>query len=723
MRQRQPESPALAVGVHPVLPILLIIAAGAATYWNSLSGPFIWDDQVSIVTNRTIQHLWPISDPLHPPRETPVAGRPIVNLSFAINYAIGGLSEAGYHAGNIAVHIACALLLFGIVRRTLAGLQPRSANSTGLVAALLWMLHPLQSEAVDYITQRSESLMAFFFLLTLYSAIRARHHRTWRPASRLRPAAVRPAVAQRTEAAAELLRQKAEPTYEARWQTLSVAACAFGMASKESMAMAPLIVVLYDRAFEFESFRAAFRGRKYLYAGLAATWIELGAFLWQQPRSTVGLFTAVTPWTYALNQFQMLVVYLQLSVWPDSLVLDYGLPRPLAIGDVMPAALVVVSLIIASGIALVRWPRIGFLAAAFFLTLAPTSSVIPIASEVGAERRMYLPFAALAVLTAVAGRWLVDRAIARTMSLESNKGHTYLRAAAGVAAIVLAALAIRTVFRNAEYARPISLWATVVERRPNGRARMALATEMVAAGDHAAALPHLREAVRDFPDARYALGTELVFGGQIDEGIAQLRQFVQARPSHPNRIPARTLLAQAMASQGKFTEAADELRTLLTIAPGSENVHLLLVDVLLTGKQYDEAAAEYRVLLARRPDDASLESKLAATLVAVGRLKEAAEHFHKALQLDPRSAMVNRSLADVYMRLDAPARAEQYAREALRLEPGNPTAHNLLGVALASTGSIGEAIGQFQQALQINPGDPEARANLERALRTTKGHR
>ena len=109
-----------------MFPILLIVAAGAATYWNSLGGPFIWDDQISVVTNRTIQHLWPLSDPLRPPRETPVAGRPIVNLSFAINYAIGGLSETGYHVGNIAVHIACALLLFGIVRRTLAGLAAPS---------------------------------------------------------------------------------------------------------------------------------------------------------------------------------------------------------------------------------------------------------------------------------------------------------------------------------------------------------------------------------------------------------------------------------------------------------------------------------------------------------------------------------------------------------------------------------------------------------------------
>jgi Flp pilus assembly protein TadD len=500
------------------------------------------------------------------------------------------------------------------------------------------------------------------------------------------------------------------------------------MASKESMVVAPLVVLLYDRAFEFASIRDAIRARTHLYAGLAATWIEFGAFLWQQPRSTAGLFTAIDPWTYLLNQSRMIVGYLRLSVWPDPLLLDYGLPRALAIRDVVPEALVVVLLIIAAGVALARWPRIGFLAAAFFLTLAPTSSVIPIASEVGAERRMYLPMAALAVLAVLAGRWLVDRVVAQSVrrpgSTSTSRLGTYVRAfAGGLTAMVLVALAVRTLYRNAEYARPISLWRTVVERRPHGRARMALATELIAAGDHAAALAQLRDAVGDFPDARYALGTELVFGGQIDDGIAELRQFIQARPQHPNRIPARTLLAQALGLQGKFAEAAEELRPILKMLPDSESVHTQLADMLSRAGKHDEAAAEYRTLVVSRPEDPSIESKLAATLLAAGRLTEATGHFQKALQLDPRSAVLNRSLAEVYVRQNDSARAEPYGREALRLDPGNPASHNVLGIALASNGKFGEAIAQFQQALQINPGDAQVRANLERALRATSVRR
>jgi Flp pilus assembly protein TadD len=682
-RARPPVAPKRVSPFHPASWLLLIVTAGVCTYWNSLAGPFIWDDQIAIVTNRTIQHLWPLSDALQPPRETPVAGRPIVNLSFAINYAIGGLSETGYHVTNVAVHIGCALLLFGIVRRTLKknghGTVPLfHADGTALIASLLWMLHPLQSEAVDYLTERTESLMALFFLLTLYCAIRAR---------------------------------RVGGREAATWQVASILACAFGMASKESMVTAPVVVLLYDRVFEFDSIGEAIRARRYLYAGLAATWIEFGAFQLGQPRSTVGRSRAIGPWTYLLNQVQMIARYLRLSVWPGPLVLDYGLPRPVAIRDVVPAALVVVPLLIATGVALVRRPRLGFLGAAFFLTLAPTSSVIPIVSEVGAERRMYLPFAALAVLAAVALRCFVEGAGA------AGTGRHRARITAGLTTAVLAALAIRTMYRNAEYVKPLSLWRTVVDRRPNGRARMALATELLATGDHAAALGYLREAVRDFPDARFGFGTELIADGKTEEGVAELRQFISDQPSNLNRIPARTLLAQALWSLGRLGEAADELRTVLKMVPANEGIRMSLADVLSVQKRYDEATAEYRTLLASQPNNSTIEARLAANLMASGRGTEAIDHLQQAVRLDPQSVLVHLSLAEAYLGQSDPVHGEPHARDAVRLDPGNAAGHNLLGVALALEGHVGEAAGQFQEAVRLNPADPQMRANLERAQR------
>ena len=108
----------------------------------------------------------------------PITRRPVVNLTLAVNYAIGGLDVRGFHVGNLLIHLLAALTLYGIVRRTLLSplLKERfghAASALALAAALIWSVHPLQTEAVTYLTQRTESLMGLFFLLTLYGAIRA----------------------------------------------------------------------------------------------------------------------------------------------------------------------------------------------------------------------------------------------------------------------------------------------------------------------------------------------------------------------------------------------------------------------------------------------------------------------------------------------------------------------------------------------------------------------
>ena len=160
---------------------------------------------------------------LHPDRELPVAGRPLVNLSFAINYALSGLNTFGYHVVNVGLYLLCALLIFGVVRRTLMlpGLTERfgkQASNPAFAAALLWTLHPLNTEAVNYVTQRTELMMGFFYLLTLYAGVRA-----W------------------------------NSTHASRWQAIAVASCAAGMACKESMATAPLMIVVYDSDLSYSA--------------------------------------------------------------------------------------------------------------------------------------------------------------------------------------------------------------------------------------------------------------------------------------------------------------------------------------------------------------------------------------------------------------------------------------------------------------------------------------
>src|SRR5439155_9622750 len=153
-------------------PAGVIVLAGIGAYWNSLGGPLVWNDQASIVDNETIRHLWPSTGWLSPPRGTAVAGHPLANLSLALNYAVGGVNVTGYHVVNIVLHLLAALVLFGIMRRTLRsekgpypffiekGVRPLfGPDVLALGATLLWLVHPLNSEAVDYLSGRGELLM------------------------------------------------------------------------------------------------------------------------------------------------------------------------------------------------------------------------------------------------------------------------------------------------------------------------------------------------------------------------------------------------------------------------------------------------------------------------------------------------------------------------------------------------------------------------------------
>jgi len=560
---------------------ILLAAVAIATYWNVLHAPFVWDDDTAITTNQSIHE---ISSSLVPPLETPVAGRPIVNVSLAMNYAWGGLETTGYHVFNLAVHLACALLLFGIVRHTLRRHrvlgENAPADAIAAASALVWMVHPLLSETIAYTTQRTESMMGLFFLLTLYASIRARERRR-----------------------------------SSRWTAVAIASCAAGMATKESMATAPVAVVLYDLIFEFDSPSEACASRKALYAGLAATWVELAAIMWRWPRSTVG-GAAVSPFTYALNQAQMITRYLWLSVWPRSLVVDYGVPQPLRIGDVLPQGALVLALVAATLVAIIRWPAIGFLGAMFFLTLAPTSSIVPISSEVGAERRMYLPLAALAVLVVVLAARAVDR----------RRSTTAWRAAAAAVAVAVAALAIRTVDRNRDYASPLALWQSVVDRRPHGRARMGLANQLMEAGRHDDAIAQFRLAVADNPDARAGLGTELLVQGQLEEGISVLEAFVRAGPSLPNRAPARVLLAQghrAIAeralSQRNAALAEEEARKSVELDGTNADAHNILGAALASQGNLAAAIPEFQAAVRINPQHPSAVNNLARAMAIDAR--------------------------------------------------------------------------------------------------------
>src|SRR5689334_3330556 len=166
------------------LAVFAIAALGA--FSSAIKAPFEYDDLPAIDQNASIHDLFS-SSVFSPPPQSPTSGRPVVNFSLALNYAIndvlgvdqrpdpyGPNKTIGYHVVNLAVHLACALLLFGIIRRTLRVRKELSENADLIAggATLLWLLHPIQTEAVHYLIQRTELIVSAFYAATLYAAIR-----------------------------------------------------------------------------------------------------------------------------------------------------------------------------------------------------------------------------------------------------------------------------------------------------------------------------------------------------------------------------------------------------------------------------------------------------------------------------------------------------------------------------------------------------------------------
>ena len=592
----------------------VIAAVILAAYSNSFRGPFVIDDQASVVQNPAIRDLARLDRVLSPPRDSPVAGRPLVNASFAIDYALGGLGVTAYHVTNLAWHIACAWLLFGVVRRTLAlpSMPPAIAGDApnlALAVALVWGVHPLTTEVVDYVSQRTESMMAFCLLLTLYAAIRSH------------------AAAGRG------------------WHALAIVACLAGTVCKETIAAAPLLVALYDRVFLYRSWREAAVSRGSLYVGLAASWLVLAGVVLSGPRAAVSGFGSGVPvWTYLLNQAAILVDYLRLTVWPTDLVVLYGWPEPLTLGDVLPQALAVVALLAITAVALVRAPRLGYLGAWLFVVLAPASSIVPIATEVGAERRMYVPLMALVVLAVLGVHRLRSRA-----------------AGAAVLVLVVVGLGSLTLRRNTEYASAITLAQTVVDRRPTALAHHLLGEQFGLAGRSADAERELRAAVAlGNSRARYQLGTLLLDGQRWREAATELEAFV-ATAAVPQRLKwlepplidvlaARLQLAQIYGVERRWADAAAQARMVLEYAPRHPEALRLLSIGLVGAQVWPEAVAVLRDYLALRPQDTRARSNLAIALIATGRLDEAVTELQRAAQTDPNDAnarrLLNMALAD-----------------------------------------------------------------------------
>ncbi len=417
-------------------------------YGRALDAPLIFDDLGSVANNPTITRLWPLvgddTNPglFHPPWGSSVAGRPLVNFSLAVNYYFGELNPTGYRVVNVCLHILSALLLMAIVRRTLLleyfrGQFDRSAGPLALAVGLLWAVHPLQTEAVEYVIQRTELMMAFCDPATLYGSLRY-----W---------------------------EAATPVPRCTWLSLATLACLAGMASKEMMATAPMVVLLYERTFLAGSFREACAP---IVAALRGIGGHVGTTAGSQHRRStfqLGRFRSrVSAWAWWFTQAKVIWLYLKLAVWPWPLIIHYDIPYLDTLWVAWPWLLGMALLVAAIGAPVVAQPSGRLSGACVLLILSPTL-IVPITTEVAAERRMYLPLAAMLALAFVGGYALLQRLTQRPSDgTEQSAPPRWLPIAAGgvVFGLVLVACLV-SAHRLEAYRDDLNLWQETLRWSPD----------------------------------------------------------------------------------------------------------------------------------------------------------------------------------------------------------------------------------------------------------------
>lgn len=479
--------------VHPAVLIGGICLAVTLAYSNSFTSTWVFDDLVYVHPNRDLLRLWP-------PVYLFGNSRPVLYFTFALNYALSGWNIWSYHLLNVLIHLGCVLLLFDIVRQSLS--RPWFTDRTNRSApvwiasatALLWGVHPLTTMAVTYIWQRGESLMAFFYLATLVAFIRGTREGGGR-----------------------------------MWLIVSALACILGAGSKEIIVSAPLVVLLYDRAFNESEIRLVLRRRWWLYltyaGAVALVFVMLAA--WQGRFHTHGGIgygdAASSPLEYILTVPGVILLYLRLAMWPDPLVFDYGWPLVRSVSAALPALLPVLLLLGLTLWGVVRNRRWAVPAAAFFLILAPTTSIMPMPDPVF-EYRMYLPLAALLAGCAGGGAWALP-------VLWRRKNLLVLTCAVMVASSI--ALGVATYRRNQVYNSREALWLDTVGKRPaNPRAHVNVGERMVKRGEEAGEAGLIQAGLAEFDaaialdpahaSAHYNKGVALLLLGRLDEAEASL---------------------------------------------------------------------------------------------------------------------------------------------------------------------------------------------------------
>ncbi len=631
----------------------VIVLAGVAAYSNTFRSPFHFDDYYNITISSAIHSLANFSDIMAPPPGAAVGGRPVANLSFALNWAMSSADTWSYHIFNLAIHILAGLCLLGIVRRTLTGerLQPvfgERATGLAFVIALIWTVHPIHTEAVTYISQRFESLMGLFFFLTLYCAIRGWQSLHARP-----------------------------------WHLGAIFFCLLGVGTKEVIVAAPVMIYLYDILFVEDGSKGvhtrALRRWSLLYSGLLLC--IAGLFLLVTCGATVDA-TPIPEWgrfSYLMTQTRAIFQYISLVLWPVDLCFDYDWPM-IPFKEAWPYGVIVVSLLTGTVWAVIKKKPVGFLGAWFFVILAPTSSFMPLPFVIW-ERRAYLSSAAIVALIVLGGYSLLVRLFRGKVQHERIAREICLC----LVAIAVLLLMGGAMVRNMDYASGMALWTKTVKQRPkNARAQHNLGLYLAIKGESDLAIARYEQALRlqpDFSRAHLNLGEVLVAQGKQKQAIEHFEKAVALEPELARpyiRLGAELLKA------GHTQKAMEQFKLALIVLPKSAMAHNNLGIAYLIEGNPAQALGHFKKAISIWPDYTQAQYHYGLALLFSGKPLMAKIPFTRVLGQAPEFAKARWGLADTELILGNKDEAERIYGDFFPHDPAKVKAHKKMVNTLAT---------------------------------------
>lgn len=678
--QRKLKEPAVILVVH----ILLILTAGILTYSNTFQVPFFLDEY--FITDN------PFVKDIHYPVElikninldiyNNIHHRYVAFLTFALNYRLHGFDVFGYHLVNLSLHVLNALLVYALVILTFGTpVMQRSVMKEkrfylALMSALVFVSHPVLTEAVTWIWQRVAVLAATFYFASVIAYVRAR-----------------------------LEEGKGWKRYA--FYGISLCSSVLAMKTKQNAFTLPFMIAIY----EFTFFRGDIAPRLKRLIPFAVTLLiipytyifEMGFSPSQAMR---GIGTAaqidISRWDYVLTQFSVLVTYIRVLLVPVNLPVYHAYSVSHSFFDAKVfLSFSLLAVLLGSSVYLLfrreKQPEFAFIAFGiiwFFTAHLIESGLIPM-NVVIAKHRNYLPSVGFFI------------AIISSVSLLTARMKN-IRVVQAISFLVIIILAVSGYVRNGVWRTAVTLAEDVVKNAPdNSQSRLILGRAYKREGRFA-------EAEREF-ETSFRLDAEKNSpSGSVTGRMPAERKSLPRETLKPGEVDAHFNLAAGHYQSRRFDDALSELEAVLAAAPSHAGAHYFTGLIHHEQGRYEEAAQSYREALRLQPDYVEARTNLGGVYAQMGRFKEAAEEIKSALRIRPDNAEAHKFLGLIYQDIGQLQESAQELTTAIKLKPDYAEAHNSLGEVYAQMGRTKDAAVEFRIAVKLKPDLAEARKNLEK---------